>query len=130
MGMALDDDDRQEIARMIADNSKPAQRPRSAPIVGQERPTQSQWDQMNDRDQSAYVRSMVEDILTEQDKEYERQSLRAENEELKAKVAEWEKGGKRGPKPKSGDSDKREEQAPTVVSKAAAWLFGQPNAHS
>ena len=125
----LDDDDKAEIAEMIAEASKRSTPPTRAPR-GEPPKAQGEWEQMTDRDRQTYVRQMVEEANASLDAEYERESLKRENEELKKKVADWEKQGKKGARPTRaslGDG-KAEEAAPSVVSKAYKWLFGEATA--
>lgn len=131
--MALSDDDKNEISAMIAEASAqsrpPAPRRSSGTTRAEPAMEQSEWERMSDRQRQSYVREMVEDHLATLDAEAERAELRRENEELRKQVSEWEKGGRRGPKPKvaAGD-DKRTEEAPTIVTKAYRWLFGDMTA--
>jgi hypothetical protein len=80
---------------------------------------------MGERDRQAYVRDLVEEHVRSLDEKVDRENLLRENEQLRAEKAEWEKAGRKGPKPTRGGSDKpAAEQTPTIVSKAYTFLFG------
>lgn len=135
--MPISDEDKAEISQMIAEASRGAnppptsRRPARSGSPGSWEPSQDQWDRMPDRDRRSYVREIVEEQLAELDAETERADLRRENEELRKQMAEWEKGGRQGPRPKKGDSERpRAEEVPTLVSKAFTWLFGDPSGAS
>lgn len=121
---------------MIAEASKgsraPTRRPGNLsgqdPQVGAPASVDGDWDLMSPIAKQKYVRSLVEDHLASLDAEVEREDLRRENDELKAKVKEWEKGGKTGRRPTRaslGDG-KPEESAPAIVNKVYKFLFGDP----
>lgn len=130
--MALDDDDRAEISSLIAEslkaNTKPPTGSRRPPAASPSGP-EGDWDHLSPIDQRGYVRQVVAEALAEQDAAWERENLQRENEELKAKIKEWEKAGKPGRRPTRSDLDgKREEQMPQVVSKVYKFLFGDATA--
>jgi hypothetical protein len=123
--MALEDSDKAEIAEMIASATRSTKPPARTPPEGP-KATQGDWDQMGERDRQTYVRTIVEDHLASLDAEAERAELRQRVKELETERKEWEKGGRKGPRPTKAAGDKGEEQTPTIVSKAYTWLFGAP----
>ncbi len=126
--MALDDTDRAEIAQMLADASTRS-RPSQTPPQGNATVSQGDWDRMGDRDRQAYVRNLVEEHLASLDAEAEREELRQTVKQLRAERAEWEKNGRKGPRPTKATPDQpAAEQTPTLVSKAYTWLFGSATA--
>lgn len=124
--MALDDSDREEIAGLIADaiKTKP-----SSP-TGSRRPApaapEGDWGHLPPRDQESFMRRIVEEELAKQDAAWERENLLRENEELKAKIKEWEKQGRPGRRPTRADlaGGKPEEGPPTVVNRVYRFMFG------
>ena len=130
--MALDDDDRAEIAALIAEASRsnpaPARgrRPAAEPDPGRGAPVDGDWDLMSPMQKQKWVRSLVEDQLASIDAEVEREDLRRENEELRQKVKDWEKAGKPGRRPtrESLGGGRPEEQTPTLVNSVYKFLFG------
>jgi len=123
--MPLEDADKAEIAEMIASATRSSKPPRTTPPEGS-KVSQGDWDQMGERDRQSYVRTIVEDHLASLDAEAERSELRQRVKELELERKEWEKGGRKGPRPTKPADDKATEQTPTIVSKAYTWLFGAP----
>lgn len=127
--MGLDDEQRAEIEAILAERQKSGEErgsrpaPRSSP--GYDR--SGDWDLMGSTQQRVTMRQIVDERLAELDKEYEAAELKRRNKELEAQVAEWEKQGRKGRRPtRPASDDPPEERAPTIVSKAQKWLFGDP----
>lgn len=122
--MPLEEADRAEISQMIADAVRSSSPPPRATPTSTPPPSQGDWDKMSERDRQSWVRTTVEEHLASLDAAAELRELKDRNKQLEAERAEWEKGGKRGPRPQKPADDKREEAAPSLVSAAYKWLFG------
>lgn len=130
--MALDDQDRADIASMIEQavtSTRPA-RGAGAPAEQGRARARSDWDGMSSNDQRLFMRDIVDERLSELDKDYDLQETKARNKELAARVQELEAGGKKSRRPAAGPvpgrAPQEEEKAPTVFTRAYVALFGQP----
>lgn len=115
--MALDDDDKAWISEQIAAGKQPPAT-RGRPQVAREFPEErgrGDYDDLTPQQTQRLVRREVEAALKEQDREWELQDLRARNAEL-------EEAQKKGQKP---STQKRTEQAPSIVTKLQKMVWGE-----
>lgn len=133
--MALDDQDRADIASMIQQavtSTRPARAAGAPAEQGGRARARSDWDGMSGNDQRLFMRDIVDERLSELDKDYDLQETKARNKELAARVQELEAGGKKSRRPAAGAgpvpgrATQEEEKAPTVFTRAYVALFGQP----